>query len=333
MRVFDKTQLHQFLLENSNYLGEPVPGPNDEVNGELLRTLKWLGHYDEYYTIVNLKTRRIEWHHGINKHLGYSDNDITDAIPDNPDEDRGIYFFGRIIHPFVKQWHHLFMVSMLKLFNEKEVGRLKIRDTRFIINIPVKKKNGVYVFVKQMLLPMRLDAAGKLVSYLNVFTIVDEYRGQPLRPRFFENINDAEALQEMRGKLEQTHKKIAASEIQLEQKENFTPREFELIDIFLTLYGSEGDWKIKAGEIMDISQSTIRGCISKQIMPKIEDGFIKKYLKQNHLTQQEDQHSLTSTLRAFETAVIFLKKSGILSVLREYYLLYNKPFEKQPVNF
>jgi len=66
MEIFNQSQLMQFLTQYREGLGKPVTGLRDGKNGKLLSTLIWLGHYDEYYSIQNLQTGTIDWHHGIN---------------------------------------------------------------------------------------------------------------------------------------------------------------------------------------------------------------------------------------------------------------------------
>lgn len=333
MKVFDQQKLLDFITHYSKEIGTPVVELKQGVTGRLLETLKWLGHYDEYYTVVNLKHRRLDWHHGINKYLGYLTSDILGTKIENQEVDKGILFLRNIIHPFVRDWHNLFMVSTLKLFKNSDYKKIQLRNTRFIINIPVKKKNGIYVFVKQMMLPLQIDKNGKLVTYLNVYTIVDEYRGQPLRPRFFENIKNPEMLESKRLNMQQKHKKIAALEIDIQQSENFSAKEFAFMDAFLSCYGTEKNWKRSIGKKLKITQDTVRWYITKAILEKIQLVFVKPYIKQQEAIQSDNHEVFHEVMSGFEEAVIFLKRSGILSVLRECYQLNGKPIDKQFINF
>lgn len=333
MKVFDQQKLLNFISRYSKEIGPPVVELKQGVTGRLLETLKWLGHYDEYYTVVNLKLRCLDWHYGINKHLGYTTNDITGTKTENQEEDKGIIFLRNIIHPFARDWHNMFMVSTLKLFKNSDTKKFQLRNTRFIINIPVKKKNGIYVFVKQMMLPLQTDKDGNLVSYLNVYTIVDEYRGQPFRPRFFENIKNPKVLENIRQDMQQKHKKIAALEIDIQQKGNFSAKEFEFMDAFLSVYGTEKSWKKSVGKKLEITPDTVRWYTTNAILEKIQVLFVKPYLKRHEATQSDNHEIFSEVMGGFESAVIFLKKSGILSVLRECYQLRSKIIDKQYVNF
>jgi hypothetical protein len=311
MKVFDKSQLHHFLCGNSKGLGEATHGLEEHENKLLLETLQWMGRYDVYYSIVNIKTGKIERQYGIRNHLGYTEPDIAGTNPDNPAEDKGIYFFRNIIHPFVREWHDLFLVNALKLFPQGEINKIRLRDTRFIINIPVRKKNGIYVFVKQMVLPFQVDGKGQLVSYLNVYTIVDEYRGQPLRPRFFEHATSQQELDRMRNKLEKEHKKAAAREISITK--------YELMDAFLHFHKGMNDWKKPVAAHLKKEPASVRWLITEAIMPKARKLFIEPYREQAEPIKSDNYENFMEPLKNFESMVLFLKKSGILSVLFEVY--------------
>jgi hypothetical protein len=311
MQVFSQQKLLDFLATYHKGTGSPTKSLTDEENKTLRKVLKWLKHYDEYYTIVNLKENKITWTYGIENYLGYN----TEII-----QKEGVLFFRDIIHPFLREWHNLFTYAALYMFRAKALGKIQIRKSRYIINIPVKKKNDNYVFVKQMLLPFQEDENGNIISYLNVYSIVDEYRGQPLRPRFFEKLTRKE-------KWESDIKKYAATIVSVDENESFTDTEFRFINNFLFLAQSKEsrldniDWKKEVSKMMgDIKQVTVRSHI-RNIKKKIAELFLRPFLNTPESATSSNYIQCLTHLQSFETSIIFLQKSGILSVLKSCYEL------------
>jgi hypothetical protein len=311
MQVFSQQKLLDFLETYHKGTGNPTKSLTDKENKNLLKILKWLRHYDEYYAIINLKDNKITWSYGIENHLGYESEVIKKG---------GVLFFRSIIHPFVKEWHNLFTFAVLKMFRDKTAGSFQLRKSRYIINIPVKKSNGKYVFVKQMLLPFQKDEKNNIISYMNVYSIVDEYKGQPLRPRFFENL-------ERKKEWESSTKMIAAETIKMEKNENFTETEFLVINKFIELtkktdevnsFTSEAELRKELALKMKLRETTIRTHINN-IESKIERLFINPHLLIPDQRKSNPNRHYFKALESFETGIFFLQKSGILSVLKLYF--------------
>jgi hypothetical protein len=311
MQVFSQQKLLDFLATYHKGTGNPTKSLTDKENRNLLKILKWLKHYDEYYAIINLKENKITWSYGIENYLGYTIESV---------DRQGVLFFRNIIHPFVREWHNLFTYAALKMFRDKTIGSIQLRKSRFMINIPVKKANGRYVFVKQMLFPFQKDENNIVISYLNVYTIIDEYRGQPLRSRFFENLTRKE-------KWEEYLKKYASEIVDIEKNENFTEAEFKFMNQFFYLIqlneSSTKDivWRKEIGDRMGkIAKITTRSHI-RNIKRKVKNLFFLPFVNSPELDNLSNYLQCMQVFESFEAGVIFLQKSGILSVLKHCYEL------------
>ncbi|MBL7818600.1 MAG: hypothetical protein JNL70_26610 [Saprospiraceae bacterium] len=153
------------MLAYSQKVGDPVPDPRwDKYKEDLLK----LNSDDEFYTLYDLKTDRIIWHHGIDKWLGYLEPDKFDVLG-----------MSKLVHPFVYPFYEAFGIGMDTVIVNHE-GILEFMNPRYSINIPVRKANGEYVSVKQISYPIHFDKNNCMVTHFNKHRINGIYTGQPL---------------------------------------------------------------------------------------------------------------------------------------------------------
>ncbi|MBL7818601.1 MAG: hypothetical protein JNL70_26615 [Saprospiraceae bacterium] len=152
-------------LAYSQKISDPVPDPRwDKYKEDLIK----LNLDDEFYTLYNLKTDKIDWHHGIDKWLGYSKPDNFDALS-----------LSKLIHPFIYDFYEGFAVGADVLFDSTD-PILGYMNPRYSINVPIKKADGEYKSVKQISYPVHFDKNGNVATHFNHHRINGTYTGQPL---------------------------------------------------------------------------------------------------------------------------------------------------------
>ena len=289
------------LLEYSKSINEPSESKDQTKKiKKFEQTIKWLAHWDEYYTIIDLKEIKIKKVYGLSKQLGSINFDA-----------KNILSLRNLIHPFVRDWHSLLLLALLE---GSYIDLFKFQDilkSRFIMNIPVRNKNNTYVFVKLMILPYQLDSNNKIVSYLNTYSIVDKYMGQPLRPRFFEG-----GIR--RPKMEQSFLMYAARMIKYIKIDNFSYENFHYIHCYLTqLEKKEKTEDRTIANILSLNENTITQR-KNSVLRKATKLFSK--FSAEDTSQIDDPRNFETCLPNFtdsiEETIYFLHKSGILTILK-----------------
>ncbi|MBV6443146.1 MAG: hypothetical protein EPGJADBJ_04875 [Saprospiraceae bacterium] len=157
-------------------LGDPMTPPFYKVK-RFRKILKLLDHHDEYYSILNNDTLEVEWSHGVERVLGYTSEEWNE------------YLALAIIHD---QFRDMYMRLGSLFYQVLYEGNLILKPLkhRYMINYPVQKKNGKYVWVKQMSMPLMLDANGRMVRQISSYMVICRYQGQgitlPTTPRVFD---------------------------------------------------------------------------------------------------------------------------------------------------
>jgi hypothetical protein len=162
---------HQMLLAQ---IGEPI---HENWEPDLLNTLTKLRHHDEYFNILDMRKMEVEWTFGLSSALGYAEEE---------EKNWTLHQQHNLIHETYYPTFLALGFMMNQVLREKQV-LLKALGQRYIINIPLRKKNGSYVWVKQMSVPLSLDKNGLMARQLNSYTIISGYAGVslPFLPRAF----------------------------------------------------------------------------------------------------------------------------------------------------
>lgn len=216
MKYFDIDKFRNLFIEEGCKPGKPVEKIDSGKNGQLLQRITALDHHDDFYTIVDLRQYQIVWEFNLEKQLGCK-------LLDNK-----AGFINKMVHPLLREWHLIFAGGMFYgILNNALINKGNMKS-RYVIHIPIRKQNGKYMLVKQISMPFQFDVHGSMVSYINCFSIIEEYKGQPLNPRIlFGNKKDRH---ENRCLTEFSNKFLILS-----RKDNLTPSLFRIIKEILRI--------------------------------------------------------------------------------------------------
>lgn len=137
-----------------------------------ISSLKQTLDNERFFFVVNLLNFEIEEIHGVQRYLGYPENDFT----------------------FKKYWNHVIHPGKLALkllarhmYEALCSGRypLKFVVQRFTSLVPLKHYQGHYLLTKKTSSVFQYDVNNKLISYVDEFTIIGNYNGEALNPRMW----------------------------------------------------------------------------------------------------------------------------------------------------
>jgi hypothetical protein len=167
--------LKQRHLQITANLGEAVSGYTVERISGLKEVLEMLPQYDEYYSINDLRKLEFDWCFGVERVLGYDSKTWThyDSI--------------RVIHEDFRRLFLIFGALAYRIIIDENPLSPKNLKHPYIVNVPMQTKGGTYLWVKQMSMPLQLDANGMMVKQFNGFTAVSPFEDVflPLCPRIF----------------------------------------------------------------------------------------------------------------------------------------------------
>lgn len=118
----------------------------------------------KFALVCNVKTMSIGFHFNTEKFLTYKGT-----------LDLNKFFF--MLHPdFMEEYLKWGQATYKYLINSKPIALTPLTQcTR--MTIPLKLSNGKYYWVLQEAICLQLDAAGNLVSHLNIYTVLNEMEG------------------------------------------------------------------------------------------------------------------------------------------------------------
>lgn len=307
--MFNKEKFFDLLAQNSMALTETACKWNEGRPGKMIDLIKKFNHHDEFYTLFSVKENRLLWHWGFDTYMGY---------PITTEHELSIDFYIGLIHPFLREWMTAFLAGIQKTVMDKTLSNIEFLTTRYCINLPMRKANGNYMFIKQFSMPFTFDKNGIMESYLNCHIIVDKYKGEPLKPRIFH--------MEKRNKADEMLVKQAAAHFLNIPKANLlTPQLLSAIKIFKEATQN------KKGILTKVSKSKIarKNKNGENLKPETINRYrhrIKTILLPllqipNHNTKDKSELELLKWIPDFEetyTLIDFMLESGIVDVL-EYY--------------
>lgn len=138
-----------------------------EIQAEDLNLIRETLSFERFFFVINLHRMELEHVNGVFQWLGYDDDIFT--LPD----------FLSIIHPSHFSTHN---ITATQLIEDLMRGRwqLEYMKHRYINEIALKCNNGKYVQCKRLACVFQHTPDGKLLEYLNEFTIVGPYTtGKP----------------------------------------------------------------------------------------------------------------------------------------------------------
>ena len=230
------------FLEVNGDIGHPVNGFNEERMEILKKLLISLRHHDEYYTIMDLRTMNLNWCFGVENALGYDSGAWPhyEVIKGVHDDFRKLYLiFGSLAYQVLQVRRNLPQTPLMG---------------RYIINIPVLKKNGRYVWVKQMSMPLNTDEKGRMVQQMNVYTVIGRYDDifLPIAPRIF--LDKTKRAKHIEKEMFEDFMKITGI--------NFKTQHVQLLRKYLQL-GKEPDIDPETGRAKPLTHARIASDLKK----------------------------------------------------------------------
>lgn len=156
----------------------PMSVVGDIQNQELEALSRTIGS-KRFYFVVDMRTFEITKVEGVQRWLGYSDKEFS------------LKQYWKLVHPGLQKSVHSVFVQMAEILCS---GRFKLEFMvqRYGSYIAIKHYNGDYLLLKRIASVFQYDKENRLTEYLNEFTILDIYNGEPHTPDFFTNKGEQE---------------------------------------------------------------------------------------------------------------------------------------------
>lgn len=236
--------LHTVLPPSNLY----IPVVKQQQQEKKLEALRENISNESFYFVFNLLTCELENVNGVDKWLGYSENQFT------------VDQYLNCIHPGHSVLFNMLAHSMYKILC-KGIFQMRFFTQKYISFIPLRHYNGEYILFKKTTSVFQYDAQNRLLAQLNEFNKIGIYDGTPMNSRFTE----MEGLQ--KDEFEQIVFQMTLKNF-MEEK-YFSNKEFEL----LKCYASNKDMTSKnLAQILDLEIETIK-TYNKRILEKARDTF------------------------------------------------------------
>lgn len=210
----------------------PLQVSEDEQN-TFLNSVKMLVNSERFSFVVDLITLEITNGIGVERWLGYSQKPLT------------MFDYLKIIHPNHVDQLMQMALTTLEIASQNP-GFFTFLDQRMIACLPIRDQTGCYWWVKRESLAFQFDARGRLTAYTNLFTVVKEYNGESMAPRYTDRAgNGNPALYDAFVKRYRER---------IRDHLPFTKRQFEILKI----YAEGTGWTSQqVGQKLAISKQTI----------------------------------------------------------------------------
>jgi hypothetical protein len=229
--------------------------------------------YEQCFFVVNLLKRKLEHVHGISQWLGY------------PDDTFGFIDYFKIIHPRHRAALNLSAMSAFDTANTPEVT-LGFMSPRIVVQLPLLHADGTYVLMKRSLYPFQIDKSGKVLAYLNHFSVIKQYDEQDnLHPEISKSFTTANSAA---AELYATENEKNRAKMKI--LESFNKNELRILS-FLVKNPEASNSEISTA--LDLSLNSLNKSFNSRILNKARAEF-----------QTEQFDSLKSV-------VIYLKSEGI----------------------
>lgn len=134
---------------------------SNEKQKQEIQNLKESIKYQQFFFVLDLVNRRVIHTHGLKKWLGYDDDNFT------------LLKYLTIIHPRHLESLNVFAQAAFETANSKE-HQVTFMEQKYSVQLPLLHENGSYISTKRSLYPFQISEDGKVLAYLNHFTIVKE---------------------------------------------------------------------------------------------------------------------------------------------------------------
>lgn len=262
--------LRQFVQALFDPTAEALTGvvPVIEQQQEIELLKQTLGG-ERFFFVIDMPSFEIVQTVGISKWLGYSDTQFK--LHD---------YWENVVHPECK-------ISLLliahQLYGSLCTGKypLQFMVQRYSGRVALRHRNGNYVFAKKTSSVFQYDSQNRLLGYLNEFTIIGDYNGEPLEPRMYNSFGEREVEKE-KEIMEKTMRKFLEMKI-------FSAKELQTARILA--YDSDAT-QSSIADRFNVSRHTI-------------DTFYKRFL-------EKARNFFGKEFRSATEAAVYLRKDGLL---------------------
>lgn len=261
-----RTLVQSFFNDEPRNLTSVVPKDDQHQEIELLK--QTLGG-ERFFFIVDMPEFEILQSFGINRWLGYSDNDF------NLDD-----YWENVVHPQSK--NSLLLIAH-QLYGSLCTGMypLQFMVQRYSSRIALRHRDGHYILVKKTSSVFDYNNKGQLTKYLNEFTIIGDYNGEPIEPRMYNSFGDRE-IEKEKEILSKTMQRFIDMKI-------FSAKELQTARILA--YDVDASQNSIA-EKFDVTRHTV-------------DTFYRRFL-------EKARNFFGKEFRSATEAAVFLRKEGLL---------------------
>lgn len=300
-----------YLVQQTTHLvGESAIPIKTKSVEETLKHLEELNLPDQFYLVMDYKKGEVVWSHGFDTCLGYAEKFTSEA------------FFPDKVHPFFEDWFSLFGYVFYKHFKDL-IRDYAFLNFRYVINLPVRKADGTYVYVRKITVTYEADEKGFIYSSISYFIIIDDYKGHSLHPRIFNGNN------ERWYEVEADIQAFAADWADIKPDQEFTEREFQILKKCYEIHRepSRGSLLLKEFHLSPQTRDRVLLVIKNKI---------NSLLNLNKKLYVNAPLSETACLPIFSDtyeAATFLKESWILDILDYRYQKNPSFFQKKKLNF
>jgi DNA-binding CsgD family transcriptional regulator len=117
---------------------------------------------------------------GIQRWLGYPEKEFT------------LKQYWKLVHPGLQKMSHAVFVQMADILCRGQF-KLEFMVQRYSSLTGIKHYDGNYLLLKRTASVFQYDKENRLTEYLNEFTVIGKYNGEPLSPVFFNDNGKPEA--------------------------------------------------------------------------------------------------------------------------------------------
>jgi DNA-binding CsgD family transcriptional regulator len=230
-----------------------MPFVSEEEQAKKLELLDAAIPDESFYVVYNLQTGEFEHANGVDKWLGYPDNEFT------------VNRYLACIDPKQVILHNMIARSMYKLLCSG-MFRLQFSRQRYISRIGLRHNDGSYIEFKKTTSIFQYDNENRLLAQLNEFTKIGTYEGASLDTRVTEidGVPQKDIFERM--VFQETIKAFM-------EKKYFSPRELEI----LRMYAEEQEISTKQlAETLKLVAATVNE-LNKRILGKARNTFTHQF--------------------------------------------------------
>lgn len=211
---FDSLKEDVFYILTKNNFNTSLKVSKEDQDREITLLNETVSN-ELFFFVVNLYDFELEHINGVNKYLGYSEKEFTYK-----------QYWNHVIHPG-KEALKLIARRMYEALCSGQYP-LEFMVQRFTSMVPLKHYEGHYILTKKTSSVFQYYDNNKLLSYVDEFTIIGDYNGEPLNPRMWFDYDekDSDLKKQMLNNIMEDFegmKIFAAKEFQIARKLAYNP--------------------------------------------------------------------------------------------------------------